>query len=81
MGETKQSGPLEDCHGVVAGGAMAVEAPSAWASRAFDRDLSDGTGTPRGAWGPWRITDYQPPRQPDEWFQVVPLPAGAEGRS
>jgi hypothetical protein len=49
-----------------------ASAPGAWASRAFDPD----TG-PRGQWTPWRITDYKPPREPDQWFQVVALPAAA----
>lgn len=49
--------------------AAPVQEPVAWAWRAYDPDEGHN-----GKWKSWKLSDYEPPRQPDRWFQVVPLP-------
>ena len=44
--------------------------PVAWVWRAFDPDVGH-----YGEWSSWKLSDYKPPRQPSQWFQVVSLPS------
>ena len=50
--------------------AQPEQEPVAWVWRAFDPDVGH-----YGEWSSWKLSDYKPPRQPSQWFQVVSLPS------
>ena len=68
--DQKYAAPTPTAPWTLQGYQLATSGKAAWASRAFDPDATEG-----GSWSEWRLTSYEPPRQPDRWFEVVALPA------